>query len=122
MSQIAESLKDAALGGVIGACVGDAAGATLEFIHRQPTLTEVVTAMAMPGGGKLRVVPGQITDDSKLGLCLARSLAQSQEFKIEVIAQSYADWIRSNPFDIGRTSRCSLGCFRDPSWGDLVEQ
>lgn len=122
MLKNAENLYDAALGSLLGACVGDAAGATLEFIGRKPTKQEVQNAMTMPGGGVWRVAPGQITDDSELGICLARSLSDSKQFDIEAIAQSYADWVRSNPFDIGTTTRHSLGCFQDFRWKRVGEQ
>jgi ADP-ribosylglycohydrolase len=112
---------ESALGCLLGACVGDAAGGTLEFLGRQPTDEEVARAMTMPGGGFFRLSPGQITDDGELTLCLARTLASSREFSTEKIAREYARWVRSGPFDIGQTTRDSLGCFRDPEWAGLCE-
>ena len=126
----AANREDAALGSLLGACVGDAAGATLEFLERQPTLDEVQQALRMPGGGVLHVAPGQITDDGELLLCLARALSASKSFDIEAIAQEYAEWIRSKPFDMGFTTRRSLGCFdetygsfqQDAHWHAICEQ
>ena len=40
-----------ARGALLGAFIGDAAGATLEFLGRIPTGDEVDNAMAMVGGG-----------------------------------------------------------------------
>ena len=49
-------------GALLGALVGDAAGATLEFMPRGAHTPEAVRrAMGMPGGGALNVAPGQIT-------------------------------------------------------------
>ena len=58
----------------------------------------------MPGGGVMQVGPGQITDDSELALCLAQGLATSKppNFPKEAVAQKYADWKRTGPFDIGK--------------------
>ena len=42
---------DAALGAFLGACVGDAAGAVLEFMGRTPNTEDVAHALTMPGGG-----------------------------------------------------------------------
>ena len=56
----------------MGAFVGDAAGAYLEFenkINKQ----EVDKAMMLKGGGKLNVGPGQITDDSEMAMCLLQA-------------------------------------------------
>lgn len=118
----ARNLKDAALGCLLGACVGDAAGATLEFMAHPPTNAEVQRALQMPGGGVWQVAPGQITDDCELGLSLARALAASPHFDLERIAQAYRDWILSNPFDIGTTTIRSLGSFQTAPWRALCEQ
>lgn len=105
----AQSLTDAALGALLGACVGDAAGAVLEFMEPPPTAAQVQWALTMPGGGVWGVAPGQITDDGELMLCLAQALADSPTFDLERIARTYAAWIESPPFDIGSTTSRSLG-------------
>lgn len=104
---------NAAKGCLLGALVGDAAGATLEFFEGDITSKDVIWAMKMPGGGNLQVAPGQITDDGELTLCLARALAASETFNLEIIARNYAMWIESRPFDMGITTSYSLGSFRD---------
>lgn len=108
-----QDIFNAATGCLLGALVGDAAGATLEFFERDITLEDVVWAMSMPGGGDLHVAPGQITDDGELTLCLASALAQSEAFDLEKIARHYAKWVKSHPFDMGFTTSYSLGSFRD---------
>ena len=110
-NQRALTLSDATLGCLLGACVGDAAGAVLEF-REPPSPTDVDWAMTMPGGGVWGVAPGQITDDSELMLCLAQALAESPTFDLERIARHYAAWIDSPPFDIGTTTSRSLGAVR----------
>ena len=40
-----------ATGAILGACIGDAVGARLEFLGRAPTKKEVKKALTMPGGG-----------------------------------------------------------------------
>ena len=104
---------DAAKGCLLGALVGDAAGATLEFLDRDPTEKDVAWAMSMPGGGDLQVAPGQITDDGELTLSLARALAECDKFDLETIARHYAEWVESRPFDMGFTTSYSLGSYRD---------
>ena len=106
-------LLDAALGCLLGACAGDAAGAVLEMLGRKPRAEEVERAMSMPGGGPLGVAPGQITDDGELMICLARALRDSDSFPIERIARNYSEWVRSVPFDMGRATRRSIGCRKD---------
>ncbi len=116
MSSPPSSLSlDAALGAVLGALVGDAAGAVLEFLGRDVGPADVERALAMPGGGTWRVAPGQVTDDGELTICLLRALAESSadptHFR-EAAALRYADWVASDPFDIGATTAASLGCLR----------
>ncbi len=92
----------AAQGAVVGAFVGDASGAPLEFMP-QPTLEQVNEALTMPGGGVWNVGPGQVTDDSEMALCLLRGLEQAAAPSLpeEAIARAYADWYITGPFDIG---------------------
>lgn len=116
----AKTKQDAAWGCLLGALAGDAAGATLEFLGHQPTIEEVNRAMQMPGGGVLGVAPGQITDDGELTLCLAKALAERQEFEIESIARNYGEWVDSNPFDIGDTTSASLGAYRQSQWQAIL--
>ncbi|NEP59410.1 MAG: ADP-ribosylglycohydrolase family protein [Symploca sp. SIO2G7] len=116
----AQNTDDAAMGCLLGALVGDAAGATLEFLGHKPTPEEANRAMTMPGGGIWQVAPGQITDDGELTLCLAQALAQSKNFEMETVAQNYAQWVASQPFDIGSTTAASLGSCSQFQWqGDL---
>ena len=108
-----QNKHNAAMGCLLGALVGDAAGATLEFLDRDPTVEDVAWAMNMPGGGDLGVAPGQITDDGELTLCLAQALAECDKFDLETIAFHYAQWVESEPFDMGFTTSYSLGSYRN---------
>lgn len=100
--------RNVARGCLLGALVGDAAGATLEFLGRKPELADVERALRMPGGGAWRTAPGQITDDGELALCLARALAGSSVFPIEKVACEYLNWLQSLPFDIGATTATGI--------------
>ena len=110
------SREDAALGAVLGALVGDAAGAVLEFFGGEIAEADVAHALTMPGGGTWRVAPGQVTDDGELTMCLLRALAEAPEAPREAAAIRYAAWVASRPFDIGATTAASLGCLRREPW------
>lgn len=122
MNEYTPTQHSAALGALMGACVGDAAGATLEFLDKPITPALVQDALSMPGGGVWKVAPGQVTDDCELGLCLARALADSTSLEINTIAHSYAAWIDSSPFDIGNTTIQSLGSVNSSNWRDTLAQ
>jgi ADP-ribosylglycohydrolase len=58
----------------------------------------------MPGGGTFNLVPGQVTDDSEIALCLANGLILGEgTLNLDHIAAQYRDWMQSFPFDIGST-------------------
>lgn len=91
---------------IIGALVGDAAGATLEFYGGNITDIIAYNATKMPGGGQLHVGPGQITDDGELTLTLWRALRFVDPhggFPADFVLKHYAEWYKSAPFDIGFT-------------------
>jgi ADP-ribosylglycohydrolase len=99
---------NASRGCLLGALIGDATGAKLEFIGHRPTDQEVTDTMTMPGGGVWRVAPGQITDDGELALALARALVGASSFPALQVACSYVSWMNSSPFDAGITTRKAL--------------
>lgn len=98
-------------GCLMGLFVGDAVGATLEF-RSQITDDDVRYAMTLPGGGRINVAPGQVTDDSELAIHLLRALHKKSPhdgFPKDEIAKEYITWFKSDPFDMGRTCRCAFG-------------
>ncbi|MBS2013817.1 MAG: ADP-ribosylglycohydrolase family protein [Deltaproteobacteria bacterium] len=107
---------DAALGAILGALVGDASGAVLEFFEGTPGPSDVERALALPGGGVWSVAPGQVTDDGELTMSLLRALVEHPNEPTRGAAERYAAWVDSGPFDIGATTARSLGCTRDPAW------
>ena len=111
-NELPPSRDDAALGAVLGALVGDAAGAVLEFFGRDIGSADVEHALTMPGGGTWNVAPGQITDDGELTMSLLNALVESPESPRSA-ANHYVKWVDSDPFDIGATTRSAMGCLRD---------
>ena len=55
---MAKDFKDASLGSIMGAFIGDAAGAVLEFCRTKIDEEGVDNALKFPGGGVMRVEPG----------------------------------------------------------------
>lgn len=107
---------DIALGAIVGALVGDASGATLEFVGRKPTPDEVDRAMQMVGGGYWNTAPGQVTDDGELTLALLQALIGSHHYSPNRAAGFYRKWRLSSPFDIGQATAAAL------AWGDIDDE
>ena len=98
-----------ALGSVVGALIGDAAGGIFEFMGRPPTLHEAQAALDLPGGGVFDLAPGQFTDDGEMTMALLGAIAKGKgAYKQELAAQAYCEWEQSNPFDIGLATRAAL--------------
>jgi len=101
-------IQTSATGCLFGALIGDAAGATLEFIGRKPNESEVALAMSMVGQGVWRLAPGQITDDGELTLALAQALSPSEPYNANRVASQYRRWMLSSPFDVGNATRAAM--------------
>jgi ADP-ribosyl-[dinitrogen reductase] hydrolase len=96
---------DRALGAYLGFAVGDALGATVEFMTRREIEEKYRLHRKMIGGGWLHLAPGQVTDDTEMTLCLGRSLARRQGFDRVDICDEFAAWLKSGPVDVGNTCR-----------------
>ncbi len=99
-------------GAFVGGWCGDASGALLEFHKNEITLEMVNHAIHMNGGGIFNVGKGQITDDSELELAMIHGMLKNNNkeiFPYEAICNEYIEWIKSSPFDVGRTCANAFG-------------
>jgi ADP-ribosylglycohydrolase len=100
---IGSSRSDRARGALLGLAVGDALGTTYEFERlEQPPYPALAAGPAtdVVGAGPFELAAGQVTDDTQLAVCLARSLAARGGFELEDVAARYAAW-SEHAFDIG---------------------
>lgn len=87
----------------MGSALGDALGATVEFMSPAEIKAKYGVHNRMVGGGWLYLKPGQVTDDTEMSLALARSLLREKRFAPDSAARAFMEWYRSNPADIGST-------------------
>ncbi|KAF0118838.1 MAG: ADP-ribosylglycohydrolase [Rhodospirillaceae bacterium] len=99
------TLRDRALGAYLGFAIGDALGATVEFMTRQEIETQYKVHCRMIGGGWLHLKPGQVTDDTEMAIHLGRSLLRRQGFDVGDVCAAFATWLGSGPVDVGNTCR-----------------
>ena len=104
-------LKEHARAAFIGMAIGDALGATVEFMTPQEIAAQYGIFREMIGGGWLRLKPGQVTDDTEMALCIARAVSKNQGWSREAIAQQFAAWLKSRPVDCGDTCRKGIRAF-----------
>jgi ADP-ribosylglycohydrolase len=107
-----------AQGCLAGQIAGDSLGSLVEFEtraaieHRYPGGVRLLS-----NGGTWGTIAGQPTDDSELALALVHSLALLGRYDVEAVAQSYAKWYASGPFDIGSTTGAALSAAAAASAG-----
>ncbi|MBB4197583.1 ADP-ribosyl-[dinitrogen reductase] hydrolase [Rhodoblastus sphagnicola] len=105
------TIENRALASFLGFAIGDALGATVEFMTEREIAATHGVHKNIVGGGWLKLKPGAITDDTQMSLALARSLIKTQGFDAHDIAQNFADWLRSGPLDVGNTCRRGIRRF-----------
>jgi ADP-ribosyl-[dinitrogen reductase] hydrolase len=96
---------DRALAAFIGFAVGDALGATVEFMTKGEIAAAYGVHRDIVGGGWLRLKPGRITDDTEMSLSLARSIIRCGTLDLPDLCEEFARWLKTNPIDVGNTCR-----------------
>jgi ADP-ribosylglycohydrolase len=107
-------LENGALGTMLGMGIADSMGHRFEF---QPLRYNTITLrdMGEGQGGSFRLLPGQWTDDTSMGLCLADSLiVKNGEYDAHDLMHRFLCWWYGGynnafRFDNSRNHSCGLG-------------
>src|SRR5690349_739317 len=110
---VSGSADDARLGALLGMAVGDALGTTYEFERLEQAPYPALAngpATDIVGGGPFGLAPGQITDDTQMAICIARSLLATSDRAASAswfdrldardLATRYVAWYQ-HAFDVG---------------------
>ncbi|MCM2341709.1 ADP-ribosyl-[dinitrogen reductase] hydrolase [Rhodoferax sp.] len=122
-------LHDRALGAYLGFAIGDALGATVEFMRPREIAARYGVHREIIGGGWLKLARGQVTDDTTMSLALGDALLQGgcsafpgdarvDDRLIRGIGDAYVRWFKSKPVDCGNT--CRRGIMRYMRDGTLA--
>jgi ADP-ribosyl-[dinitrogen reductase] hydrolase len=109
-------LEKRAIGSMLGMAIGDALGSTYEFrpvVYKQIDLFD----MDRQREGRFKLEPGQWTDDTSMGLCLADSLLVNDgKLDLHDLMHRFLAWAKggyNNAFrfneDYGLKPSCSIG-------------
>lgn len=88
--------------------MGDALGATTEFMLPREIEAAYGVHREIVGGGWLHLKPGGVTDDTEMSLALGEALLEAGGFDLRTIGRHFVQWMRSGPADIGATVRRGL--------------
>ena len=105
-------MKTRGVGAYLGLAVGDALGATLEFMTPREIQAKYGTHDKIRGGGWLGLKPGQVTDDTTMSLALGRSILEAGRVDAMAAVLAFDNWMRAKPVDIGHTVRRGIVHFR----------
>jgi ADP-ribosyl-[dinitrogen reductase] hydrolase len=98
-----------AQGCLLGQLAGDALGSLVEFQSPDEIRRDYPNGVRkLADDGVWQTLAGQPTDDSELALVLARSLVAKGTYDQAAVAEAYAVWYRSEPFDMGSTTDRAL--------------
>ena len=105
-------MESRAIAAYLGLAIGDALGATVEFMTPREIAAQYTVHDTVRGGGWLRLKPGQVTDDTTMALALGGAILQAGRVDARAVARAFDDWMRAKPVDIGNTVRRGLLHFR----------
>lgn len=109
-------LENKVKGSLYAFAIGDAMGATTEFLTRDQIKKTYGSVDDIIGGGWLHLKRGQVTDDTQMMICVYEGMRGRPTDKAEPgyygtldnICQKFREWADSNPPDIGNTCRSAI--------------
>ena len=104
-SQSTEQVYARARGAFLGVALGDALGATTEFMTPREIQAKYKIHKKIIGGGWLSIKAGSVTDDTEMSLAMAEAVIRRKDWDLNAIADAFVAWMRSKPIDIGATVR-----------------
>jgi ADP-ribosyl-[dinitrogen reductase] hydrolase len=107
-----DPIASRAIAAYLGLAIGDALGATVEFMTPREIKAQFKVHDTLSGGGWLRLKPGQVTDDTTMALALGSAILHAGRVDALATARAFDDWMRAKPVDIGNTVRRGLLHFR----------
>ncbi len=109
-------------GGIFGVAVGDALGATVEFMDRETIKKEYGQLKDIVGGAWLNLEPGKWTDDTEMTIAVAEGILAEPYNPVSEIGDRFIEWANTNPPDIGNTISAAFSNYAQlKSWPKAAE-
>lgn len=107
-------LQSKIAGSVYGFAIGDAMGATTEFMHPHEIKAKYGKVTEIIGGGWLMLKPGEVTDDTQMTMGVMDAIMKAHESETfdwptfgKFCSDNFIEWYLNEPKDIG--SQCRKG-------------
>jgi len=114
-------LKSRAHGAYLGLAIGDALGATVEFMTAREIASELGRHRDIRGGGWLGIKAGDVTDDTGMSLALGAAILEQGTVEAGAAADAFNCWLRGKPIDVGNTVRRGIVHYRTSGETEVPE-
>lgn len=111
---VVRTLESKIKGAFYGFAIGDAMGATTEFMSHSEIEEKYGIVKDIIGGGWLHLQAGEITDDTQMTICVCKALENTIDITnptkpnvnfFEKCCEYFVEWFDTNPVDIGNCCR-----------------
>ena len=101
-------------GSLYGFAIGDAMGATTEFMEKESIENKYGKVTDIIGGGWLHLKAGDVTDDTQMMLCVCEAIEYARDNSwvedeeitmLDRCCENFVAWYKTNPPDIGGCCR-----------------
>ena len=117
---VLNTIKNKIAGAIYGFAIGDAMGATTEFMNREQIKKQYGQVTDIIGGGWLNLKAGKVTDDTQMSICVMDALMGNIKLFEECCMGNFIEWYRMGPKDVG--GQCSRGIVCAMSTGHFIER
>lgn len=117
---VLSTIKNKIAGAIYGFAIGDAMGATTEFMNHEQIKKQYGQVTDIIGGGWLNLKAGKVTDDTQMTICVMDALMGNIKLFEECCMGNFIEWYRMGPKDVG--GQCSRGIICAMSTGHFIER
>lgn len=96
------------LGSLLGFAIGDAMGATTEFMSQGEIHRKYGEVKDIIGGGWLNLKAGEVTDDTQMMTIVAKARMKNVELFTKSCCSGFVDWLSKGPKDVGGACRAAI--------------
>lgn len=117
---VLSTIKNKIAGAIYGFAIGDAMGATTEFMNHKQIKKQYGYVTDIIGGGWLNLKAGDVTDDTQMTICVMDALMGNIKLFEECCMGNFIEWYRRGPKDVG--GQCQKGIICAMSTGHFIER
>ena len=98
-----KEMRNKVAGAIYGFAIGDAMGATTEFMTAEKIQKRYGKVKNIIGGGWLNLRLGEVTDDTQMTMCVMDAIMKTRNRMqfIKHCEDNFIAWVKTNPKDIG---------------------